>query len=73
MLLNFDPSSATHKDMALIATHIEEYLMVLEEVMIIPEDLINDKNSFEEAIRTVRRLIKKLKKGDKSVFADYDE
>ena len=69
----FDPDTITKADMNQLANHIENYVMVLEEVMVIPEDIIESKKNVEEAIKVVRKLIKKLRNGDMDVFKDRDE
>jgi len=69
----FDPANITKDDMKLLADHIEDYIMVLEEVMVIPKGIMESRENVSHAIRMVKKLIKKLKAGDKSVFKDYDE
>ena len=41
--------------------------------MIFPEELEGNKKEFMEAIKITKKLIKKLRAGDKSVFKSYDE
>lgn len=69
----FDPNKLTRKNMAFLGDNIADYLMLLEEVMIFPEELEGNKEEFQEAIKTVKKLIKKLRKGDRSVFKSSDE
>lgn len=70
----FDPDNICKKDMETLADHIEEYLNTLSEVMIIPRDMIEEHGKrIKRAIEVTAKLIKKLRKGDKSVFKDMDE
>lgn len=70
----FDPDNICKKDMETLAGHIEEYLNTLKEVMIIPRDMIEEHGKrIKRAIEVTAKLIKKLRKGDKSVFKDMDE
>jgi len=70
---SFDPNQLTRDQLKALANSIEEYLMLLEEVMIFPEELEGNKKEFMEAIKITKKLIKKLRAGDKSVFKSYDE
>lgn len=70
----FDINNIKNSDMQLLAEQIENYIMFLEEVMIIPPELMEKhEDSIKNAIKVSKKLIKKLKKGDKSVFKDEDE
>lgn len=70
----FDPDDITRGDMEKIAFHIEEYLDLLESVMIIPEEIMKDHgDKIRRGIEVSRKLVKKLKKGDRSVFLDEEE
>ena len=71
---SFDPYDIEQKDMDTLADIIERYLDQLQEVMIIPKE-IEDKygNSIRKSIEASRKLIKKLRKGDVSVFKDPEE
>jgi hypothetical protein len=75
MYSTFDPNNITKEDMKLLAKHIESYVYELENTMIIPEEVISDKEAkqFKEAIEMTKKFIKKLKKGDQSVFKDIDD
>ena len=74
MLNTFDISNIKKSDMNRLADAIEEYLLELESVMIIPDNIIDDRGeNIEKAIKRTRKLIKKLRKGDTSVFKDEDE
>lgn len=74
MFGEFNPSNVTKEDMKKLANHIEEYIDHLESVMIIPDELIEEYGKqIKEGLARTRKLIKKLKKGDKSVFKDIDE
>ena len=70
---SFDPNQLNRDQLKALANSIEEYLMLLEEVMIFPEELEGNKKEFMEAIKITKKLIKKLRAGDKSVFKSYDE
>lgn len=70
----FDPDNVTKEDMKKLGEHIEEYIDQLESVMIIPDEIIDEcGKQIEEGIKRAKKLVKKLKKGDKSVFKDADE
>lgn len=69
---DFDPNDIKKKDMLLLAEHIENYLEVFESVMIIPKDVYKEKD-IKEAISRTKKLCKKLRKGDISVFKDPDD
>ena len=71
----FDPDvDISNKDMRLLAHNIEEYLDLLTEVMVIPDD-IKDKygKDIKEGIKITKDLIKKLRKGDRSVFKSKED
>lgn len=70
----FDPDNITKEHMEYLADHIENYIDELNNTMIIPNDIASEhKDQIEEAIKRCRLLIKKLRKGDTSVFKDDDE
>ena len=75
MFDTFDPNNVSKEDMKALAKHIESYLEELESTMIIPEEVVSEKDAkqFKVAIELTRKLIKKLKKGDRSVFKDIDD
>ena len=74
MASQFDPRNIKQSDMNKLADAIEEYLLVLEKVIIIPEDVKKDcEENIKEGIKRTEKLIKKLRKGDTSVFKDEDE
>lgn len=67
----FDPSDITQDEMDFIADHIENFINNLEEIMIIPDDIKRDcEDEIEEGIERSKKLIKKLRKGKRSVFND---
>lgn len=71
---SFDPDDIRKEDMKQLADAIEEYRDSLMSVMVIPDDILEDcKDKFKEALRRTDKLIKKLRKGDKSIFKDADE
>ncbi len=65
----FDPDNLDDESMKILAEHIEEYLKFLESIMIIPEE-IQEKygDRIQVSKKRVKKLIKRLKKGDTSVF-----
>jgi hypothetical protein len=70
----FSPDELTKADMKLLAGHIEEYLELFTDVMVIPEDIQSDqKAKIKEGIKRTKELIERLYKGDKSVFKDPDD
>ena len=70
----FDPDNVSVKDMKKLADNIEAYIDILQEIMIIPKEIIDDcKKDIDESLERTRKLIKKLRKGDRSVFKSADE
>jgi hypothetical protein len=67
---SFDIESISRSDMKLLANHIENYLMVLKEIMIIPEELMSNKEEIDDSIKIIKKLIKKLREEDMNVFND---
>ena len=73
MYNTFDISNVTKDDMKDLAQQISQYLRELERSMIIPDEIMEEYGKeIEEGIRRTKKLIKKLRDGDKSVFKDYD-
>jgi len=70
----FDPSDISKDDMNKLADAIEEYKDSLMSVMVIPEEIVKEcEDKLKEGLRRTDRLIKKLRKGDRSVFKDDEE
>lgn len=70
----FDPDDVRKEDLNLFADHLEEYINLLEEVMIIPDEIMEKSgDKIKEGIKRTKKLINKLRKGDISVFKDADE
>ena len=70
----FDPDNISSESMKFLAEKFQEYFDELESVMIIPEEISSkQEDQINEAIKRVRKLIKKLKNGDDSVFKDPEE
>lgn len=70
----FDADDIRKEDMEFMADHIEEYLELLQEVMIIPDEILDEQESnIKRSIKIVEKLIEKLRKGDRSVFKDVDD
>jgi hypothetical protein len=71
---DFDPDNISKEDMRKLAEHIEEYVDTLEEVMIIPEELQKEYGDrIHDGLKVTRKLIEKLRKGDRSVFKDKED
>lgn len=73
-VLDFDPRNIRKKDMDKLADAIEDYIDLLKNIMIIPDN-IKDKHEDEikGAIKVAQKLIKKLRDGDTSVFKSEEE
>lgn len=73
-VLEFDPRNIRKKDMDKLADAIEDYIDLLKNIMIIPDN-IKDKHEDEikGAIKVAQKLIKKLRDGDTSVFKSEEE
>ena len=73
-VLEFDPRNIRKKDMDKLADAIEDYIDLLKNIMIIPDN-IKDKHEDEikGAIKIAQKLIKKLRNGDTSVFKSEEE
>lgn len=70
----FDPDNVDSKDMSDLADNIELYLDFLEEVMVIPPDVEKEYGEkIRDGIKRSRKLVKKLRKGDRSVFKSADD
>lgn len=70
----FDPNDIRKEDMKQLADNIDEYITQLEEVMIIPDEIMDEcEDQIKEGLKRTKKLIEKLRKGDKSVFKDEDE
>lgn len=72
--MEVDPENIRQSDMDRLADAIETYLHELESVMIIPEELLEDHgDEMKRSISLTKKLIKKLRKGDRSVFKDPED
>ena len=73
-IMEFDPRNIRKKDMDKLADAIEDYIDLLKNIMIIPDN-IKDKHEDEikGAIKIAQKLIKKLRNGDTSVFKSEEE
>lgn len=70
----FDPDDIRIEDMKLMAEHLAAYLGLLQEVMIIPDEIMDEHGkTINEGIKRTQKLINKLRKGDTSVFKDIDD
>lgn len=70
----FNPEDIKQTDMNRLADAMESYINELESVMIIPEELLEDNGEkIKRGIKEIKKLIKKLRKGDRSVFKDASE
>lgn len=71
---NFDPDNISKEDMNNIADNIENYIELLKDVMIIPESISKKhEKRIQKALKITEKLIKKLRKGDTSVFKDRED
>lgn len=62
------------EDMKLLAKGIEGFIELLDEIIVIPKELVDKhEKNIKEAIKISKKGIKKLKKGDKSVFKDEED
>lgn len=74
MEFTFDPDNVKQSDMNKLADAIEEYKDSLMTVMVIPDEVIKkDRKRLKNGFEVTEKLIKKLRKGDKSVFKEIDE
>lgn len=64
------PVDISKSSLKYLGEEIEQYLNLFLNVMIIPKHLKHNKKELDEAIKTVQKLIKKLKKGDRSVLKE---
>lgn len=70
----FDPENITKEQMRYLADHIEGHVNYFESIMIIPDEIYNEcKKEIDEGMKRAKKLIKKLRNGDKSVFKDIDD
>lgn len=71
---DFDPRNIKDADMLKLAETLTTFLEFFDECVVIQDDL-KDKygDDINEGLERVRKLIKKLKKGDLSVFKDEEE
>lgn len=70
----FDPDNITKESMKFLGEKFEEFIDELTAVMIIPDELSEKcHKEIKEGFKRSNELIKKLKKGDSSVFKDSDE
>lgn len=69
----FNPEHITKQDMKLIADHLEDFIVVHDEIMIIPEELREKESTIKDAKGMFKKLIKKLREGDVSVFKDMED
>jgi len=62
----------SRSEMQDLANNLAAYLELFEDVFVIPDSIRGSEKTIKEAIRTTRKLIKKLRSGDRSVFKDYE-
>lgn len=73
-IMEVDPDNIRQSDMDRLADAIETYLHEFESVIILPQDLLEDHgDAMKRAIEMTKKLIKKLRKGDRSVFKDSED
>ena len=64
-----DETNISLEDMKRYADHLSEYLEIFEECIIFPKDMPKDeKEQIKYGIKKTKKLIKKLRKGDYSIF-----
>ncbi len=74
MLEEFDPRNITQAHMDKLATCFRTYLDFLEECVVIQDNAPKGtEEAVQEGIKRVQKLIKRLEKGDRSVFKDEDD
>lgn len=70
----FDPEKCTQKQMDRLADNIEAWINLMEKTMIIPDEILDEYGpSIKEGMKRTRKLITKLRKGDRSVFIEESE
>ena len=69
-LEDFSSENISDVEMKNLADHIEKYLFLFEDIMIIPEEFKINEKDVQSAKKIVKKLIKKLRKGDRSVFKE---
>lgn len=69
-LEDFSSENISDIEMKNLADHIEKYLFLFEDIMIIPEEFKINEKDVQSAKKIVKKLIKKLRKGDRSVFKE---
>nr|DAS69513.1 MAG TPA: QLQ protein [Caudoviricetes sp.] len=70
----YEPKDFTDSQMEKFADSIESYLHILSNIMILPEDLSKkEEKELMYSIEKAKKLVKKLKKHDRSVFRDEDD
>lgn len=70
----FDIQNVSQADLDRLADALENYITELKRVMVIPRDIEEEHgDKIRESIHGVQKLIKKLRKGDTSVFKDPEE
>lgn len=71
---NFDPENCSRAQMKYLADTLDQWLTLLVRTMIIPDEVMKEYgDDIEEGKRRVSKLIKKLRKGDRSVFVDESD
>ena len=73
MLVKTPINKISKEDMKLLADHISDYLEVFTDVYIIPDRIKPSQKKLNSAIRVTEKLIKKLWKGDRSVFKNWED
>ena len=64
------PDEISKKDMRRFGDQLEAWLNFSKKYVIIPDELQHEKYKIDIAVKKVKKLIKKLRKGDKSIFRD---
>jgi hypothetical protein len=70
----YDPKDFSYTKMDKLADSIEAYIHILSNIMILPEDMSKrEEKELMYSIEKSKKLIKKLRKHDRSVFRDDDD
>ena len=70
----YDPKDFSDSQMDKLADSIEAYIHILSNIMILPEDMSKrEEKELMYSIEKSKKLIKKLRKHDRSVFRDDDD
>lgn len=70
----FDPDNISKQDMKTMAVHLEEFMMMHDSIMIIPDGILDKEEYVKAAKKEVRKLIDLLYEGKlNKVFKDKED